>query len=160
MAVNVTSRAASQLSPAEQRAAYEEEGYLVFPELLDAMELGTLRTALEDVLRESEGLTGTNDKFSITRTDDDGYSVRRIFDPIARHDAFRDLVLKAPAPSLAEAPVQLLLMNAAIDLMPAFARDMHGLTRPMLPPVVRAATFGIAGTIRWAFAGEQYRKAN
>lgn len=77
-----------------------------------------------------------------------------------RTRAFRDLVLKAPAPSLAEAPVQLLLMNAAIDLMPAFARDMHGLTRPMLPPVVRAATFGIAGTIRWAFAGEQYRKAN
>jgi uncharacterized protein (DUF2236 family) len=77
-----------------------------------------------------------------------------------RTRAFRDLVLKAPAPSLAEAPVQVLLMNAAIDLMPAFARDMHGLTRPMLPPVVRAATFGIAGTIRWAFAGEQYRKAN
>jgi len=77
-----------------------------------------------------------------------------------RTRAFRDLVLKAPPKSLAEAPVQLLLMNAAVDLMPAFARDMHGLTRPMLPPVVRGATFGIARTIRWAFAGEQYRKAH
>ena len=77
-----------------------------------------------------------------------------------RTRAFRDLVLKAPAPSLAEAPVQRLLMNAAVDLMPAFARDMHGLTRPMLPPVVRGATFGVARTIRWAFAGEQYRKAH
>jgi len=50
-------------------------------------------------------------------------------------------------------------MNAAVDLMPAFAREMHGLSRPMLPPVVRGATYGIARTIRWAFAGEQYRKA-
>lgn len=75
-----------------------------------------------------------------------------------RTRAFRDLVLKAPAPSLAEAPVQLLLMNAAVDLMPAFAREMHGLARPMLPPVVRGATFGIARTLRWAFAGERYRR--
>jgi ectoine hydroxylase-related dioxygenase (phytanoyl-CoA dioxygenase family) len=92
MAVNVTSRPANELSPAEQRSYYEEEGYLVFPELLDATELETLRTALADVLRESEGLTETNDKFSITRTDDGAYSVRRIFDPIARHEAFRNLV--------------------------------------------------------------------
>ena len=75
-----------------------------------------------------------------------------------RTRAFRDLVLKAPAPSITEAPVQRLLMNAAVDLMPDFARDMHGLSRPVLPPVVRGATFGIARTIRWAFAGEHYRK--
>ena len=73
---------------------------------------------------------------------------------------FRDLVLKAPAASLAETPVQLLLMNAAVDLMPEFAREMHGLARPILPPVVRGATFGVARAIRWAFAGEHYRKAN
>lgn len=75
-----------------------------------------------------------------------------------RSRAFRDLVLKAPAPSFSEAPVQRLLMNAAVDLMPDFARRMHGLSRPMLPPMVRGATFGIASTIRWAFAGENYRK--
>ena len=45
-----------------------------------------------------------------------------------RTRAFRELVLKAPAPSLAEAPVQLLLMNAAVDVMPDFARRMHGST--------------------------------
>lgn len=72
--------------------------------------------------------------------------------------AFRDLVLEAPARSLAEIPVQTLLMKAAVDLMPAFARDMHRLSRPMLPPALRGATFGVAQTIRWAFAGEQYRK--
>ena len=70
---------------------------------------------------------------------------------------FRDMVLNAPARSLAEAPVQSLLMNAAVDLMPEFARAMHGLRAPALPPVVRGATFGIAQTLRWAFAGERYR---
>ena len=74
-----------------------------------------------------------------------------------RSRAFRDLVLKAPAPSLGEAPVQKLIMSAAVDLMPPFAREMHGLSRPMLQPVVRGATFGLAETIRWAFAGEKYR---
>ncbi len=71
---------------------------------------------------------------------------------------FRDLVLEAPVRSIAEAPVQSLLMNAAVDLMPAFARDMHGLTRPLLSPLIRGGTFGIASTIRWAFAGERYRR--
>jgi uncharacterized protein (DUF2236 family) len=80
--------------------------------------------------------------------------------PDDRSRAFRDLVLKTPAPSLGEAPVQKLLMNAAVDLMPDFARRMHGLSRPILPPVVRGATFGIASTIRWAFAGEKYRKTH
>lgn len=77
-----------------------------------------------------------------------------------RTRAFRDLVLKAPAKSLGEAPVRLLLTNAAVDLMPRFAREMHGLARPLAPPFVRGATFGIAQTIRWAFAGERYRKSH
>ena len=75
-----------------------------------------------------------------------------------RTRAFRDLVLNAPARSMREAPVQRLLMNAAVDLMPDFARSMHGLSRPALRPLVRGATLGIAGTIRWAFAGENYRR--
>lgn len=84
------------------------------------------------------------------------------FQPELRADdrsrEFRDLVLNAPAPSLKEASVQLVLMNAAVDLMPDFARRLHGLSRPALPPIVRGATLGIASTLRWAFAGEQYRK--
>ena len=77
-----------------------------------------------------------------------------------RSRAFRGLVLKAPAPSLGEAPVQKLIMSAAVDLMPPFARRMHGLSAPILPPMVRGATFGLARTIRWAFAGENYRPAH
>jgi uncharacterized protein (DUF2236 family) len=74
-----------------------------------------------------------------------------------RTRAVRDLVLKAPPPTLAEAPVQSLLMKAAVDLMPRFAREMHGLARPFLPSVVRGATQGVAHTLRWAFAGDHYR---
>ena len=85
----------------------------------------------------------------------------RQFRPELRADertrAFRDLVLKAPPSSLAEVPVQKLLMNASVDLMPAFAREMHGLSGPALPPIIRGATLGIAQTLRWAFAGENYR---
>jgi len=77
-----------------------------------------------------------------------------------RSRAFRDLVLSAPAPSLSEVAVQALLMNAAVDLMPDFARKMHGLTSPMLPPIVRGATFGLASTLRWAFEGERYRASH
>src|SRR5690349_6848330 len=40
----VHGRPAHALTPAEQRAAYEEDGYLVFPELLDASELAALRS--------------------------------------------------------------------------------------------------------------------
>ena len=72
----------------------------------------------------------------------------------ARTAAFRELVLRAPAQNLSEVPLQRLLMAAAVDLMPQWARAMHGL-RPFpaaLPPV-RAATLGLAGTLRWAFAG-------
>jgi hypothetical protein len=55
--------------------------------------------------------------------------------------------------------VQALLMSAAVDLMPPFAREMHGLSRPVMPPIVRGATFGVAQAIRWAFAGERHRKS-
>jgi hypothetical protein len=48
-------------------------------------------------------------------------------------------------------------MNAAVDLMPDFARQMHGLSRPLALRMVRGATYGIAETLRWAFAGERYR---
>jgi hypothetical protein len=43
-------------------------------------------------------------------------------------------------------------MQAAIDLLPAWARRMHGLQTPALSrPLVRAGTLGVARTVRWAF---------
>ena len=64
-------------------------------------------------------------------------------------------IVTTPAPgNLRVAPVQGLLAQAAVDLLPDWARTMHGLRRSVLArPAVDAATFGIAGAMRWAFAG-------
>jgi phytanoyl-CoA hydroxylase len=122
---HVVSRHANDLSPAEQRAYYEEQGYLVFPQLLDSAELGNLRTALAEVLHDADGLTETNDKFSITRTDDGGFSVRRIFDPIAWHAAFRDLVLNPKILDVVENLIgpNIQLHHTKLNLKPPSSRE-------------------------------------
>ena len=62
------------------------------------------------------------------------------------------LVLNQPAANRMTEPLQALTMQAAIDLLPDWARRMHGLAPPALGrPLVRAGTTGIARTIRWAF---------
>ncbi len=62
------------------------------------------------------------------------------------------LVLTAPPPNWMAAPVQALGMHAAIDLLPDWARRMHGLSTPALGvPIVRVGTIGLAWTLRWAF---------
>jgi uncharacterized protein (DUF2236 family) len=63
------------------------------------------------------------------------------------------LVLAQRASSIAVAPVQALTFGAAVDLLPDWARRMHGLPRSRLAlPLVRAGTSGIARTLRWAFS--------
>lgn len=123
-----------RMSRADQDIYFAESGEIA--RLLDADPVPRTRAEAEKLIRQFRGEL---------RADD-------------RSRAFRDLVLNAPAPSLGEAPVQKLVMTAAVDLMPPFAREMHGLERPLLPPIVRGATFGVAQTIRWAFAGETYRQ--
>jgi uncharacterized protein (DUF2236 family) len=123
------------MSRADQDRYFAESGEIA--RLLDADPVPPSRAAAERLIRDFRGEL---------RSD-------------ARTRAFRDLVLKVPARSLAEAPVQSLLTNAAVDLLPDFARDMHGLARPLLSPLVRRGTYGIASTIRWAFAGERYRRS-
>jgi uncharacterized protein (DUF2236 family) len=123
------------MSRSDQDRYFAESGEIA--RLLDADPVPRTRSAAERLIGEFK---------SELRADD-------------RTRAFRDLVLKAPSQSIAAAPVQRLLMRASVDLMPGFARKMHGLERPLAPPIVRGATFGIAGTLRWAFAGERYRRA-
>jgi uncharacterized protein (DUF2236 family) len=49
-------------------------------------------------------------------------------------------------------PLQALAMQAAIDLLPEWARRMHGLSAPAYgAPLLRAGMFGVAQTLRWAF---------
>src|SRR5204863_8261136 len=79
------------LAPAEQKAFYEERGYILHPDLLNQDELATLRAALAEVLEESSGLTESNDKFSVTRGVDGNYHVRRVFSPTLHHKAFYDM---------------------------------------------------------------------
>ena len=62
------------------------------------------------------------------------------------------MVLDQPAPNLAVKPFQMLTFHAAVDLLPDWARRMHGLSGPgFATPAVRIGTGGIAGTLRWAF---------
>jgi len=61
------------------------------------------------------------------------------------------LVLTNPPSNWIVAPVQVLGMHAAIDLLPDWARRVHGISNPALAvPVVRAGTLGMARTLRWA----------
>ncbi|MGG5808764.1 oxygenase MpaB family protein [Falsiroseomonas sp. CW058] len=61
------------------------------------------------------------------------------------------LILSQPAPHRLAEPLQAVAMGASIDLLPDWARRMHGLPAPARP-LVRAGTLGIARTLRWAFA--------
>ena len=63
------------------------------------------------------------------------------------------LVLDQKPATQAIAPMQALTMQAGVDLLPEWARAMHGFAGPgIAAPLVRAGTFGIASTLRWAFA--------
>jgi uncharacterized protein (DUF2236 family) len=63
------------------------------------------------------------------------------------------LVLGQRPPSLSAMPIQAMTFPAAVDLLPGWAREMHGLSGPTFTrPLVRAGTTGLARTLRWAFA--------
>jgi len=63
------------------------------------------------------------------------------------------LVLDQRAPNPRVEPFQAMTLNAGVDLLPGWAQRMHGREVPALRrPLVRAGTFGIARTLRWAFA--------
>ena len=76
----------------EQQAFYEEQGYLVFPELLTLTELATLRAALAELRQQAATLPEPNRHFVIAEGDDGEKHLLRIAHPIAYHQAFYDLV--------------------------------------------------------------------
>ncbi len=62
------------------------------------------------------------------------------------------LVLNQHARHRVAEPIQMLTMQAAVDLLPPWARRMHGLSEPLFSRgLVRAGTLGMARTLRWAF---------
>jgi len=69
----------------------------------------------------------------------------------ARTRDVANLVLRQAARHRLAEPMQALTMQAGVDLLPDWARRLHGLPAPILPPLVRSGTLGIARTLRWAF---------
>lgn len=67
------------------------------------------------------------------------------------------LILKQQGNHAITTPVQMLLSRAAIDLLPPWAADMHGL-RVVGRPAVSAGTTGVARMLRWAFSGASNRR--
>ena len=64
------------------------------------------------------------------------------------------IVLGQRPERLAALPVQAVTFQAAVDLLPDWARGMHGLAGSRLAaPLVGAGTLGLARTLRWAFRG-------
>lgn len=71
------------------------------------------------------------------------------------HEVAR-LVLHQQPPTSAAMPVQRMTMEAAMDLLPDWARAMHALpTRHLGKAAVRLSTAMVASTLRWAFAGDR-----
>jgi uncharacterized protein (DUF2236 family) len=62
------------------------------------------------------------------------------------------LVLTGPAPSIMLEPLRMITTQAALELLPAWARRMHGMSEPSLDRwLVRFSTLGLAQTLRWIF---------
>ena len=63
------------------------------------------------------------------------------------------LVLTQPARRRVAEPFQALTLQAGVDLLPTWARRLHGLRNPAIGrPLLRIGTLGVARTLRWAFA--------
>jgi uncharacterized protein (DUF2236 family) len=71
----------------------------------------------------------------------------------ARTREVAGIVMRQKARRAVAQPLQSLTMQAAVDLLPDWARRMHGLSgSPMVAaPLVRAGTLGVARTLRWVF---------
>lgn len=62
------------------------------------------------------------------------------------------IVLGQKPDRLGAMPVQAVTFQAAVDLLPGWAKAMHGFTGSGLAePLVNAGTLGLARTLRWAF---------
>lgn len=63
------------------------------------------------------------------------------------------LLLNPPVQNLAFIPLQRISAQAAVDILPRWARRMHNLSSSKLGrPIVRGGTAGLAGLLRWAFS--------
>lgn len=81
--------------------------------------------------------------------------VRPVLRADARTAAARRAVLGQKPPSAAMGPFQALTFQAGIDLLPGWARAMHGFDASRLGrPLLRAGAGGLAATVRWAMRAQ------
>lgn len=60
-------------------------------------------------------------------------------------------LIRQPSPSLLSAPVNAVMMQAGVDLMPRWAARMHGLDVPVMgKPALRIGALGVGRLMRWA----------
>jgi uncharacterized protein (DUF2236 family) len=70
----------------------------------------------------------------------------------ARTVEVANLILHPPASNRVAAWPGRLAAQAGVDLLPGWARVLHGLSSsPLEIPLIRASTLGVAQTLRWAF---------
>src|SRR5215218_1196191 len=150
---------ATQMSPAEQKAFYDEQGYVVHPDLLNRDELAVLRAALDEVLEEAKGLTDNTEKFSVKRGEDGEYHVRRIFNPIAHHKAFNDLLYHPRLLDAVEALIgpNIQLHHSKLNLKPPSSREARFEWHQDYPylPALELRPGGRAGPHRRGDEGER-----
>ncbi len=92
----------------------------------------------------------------VPRTRGEARDLVRAMRPGLRHDGrtreVMGILRNQPTTSFISGSFQALTMQAAVDLLPGWARRLHGLDNPVMArPLVRAGTFGVAQTLRWAF---------
>lgn len=114
------------------------------------------RTDQDRYVAEMARIAGPLGVDPIPHTRAEAEAIRAAMRPQLRVDGrTRDVagvLLGQPAPSIAARPFQAITMQAAIDLLPGWARTMHGFEQPGVGlPLLRASTFGVASTLRWAF---------
>jgi phytanoyl-CoA hydroxylase len=114
---------ATQQTAAEQKAFYDEQGYLVFPQLLDEAELADLRTALADVLQQAADLTEPNKHFIVAPGDDGQEHLIRVHHPISYHRTFYDLVFNPKIVDVVETLIgpNIQLRHTALNMKPPSA---------------------------------------
>ncbi|MFN8523677.1 MAG: phytanoyl-CoA dioxygenase family protein [Chloroflexota bacterium] len=117
--------AATSMAPSAQKALYDEQGYIIHPDLLTPAEVAKLRAALAEVLEESKGLTENNEKFSITKGDDGNHYVRRIFNPIKQHQVFAEMATHPKILDAVEALIgpNIQLHHSKLNLKPPTSRE-------------------------------------
>lgn len=116
-----------QTTPIQQdlealRRSYDDQGYAVLPTFLEESELAELRRSLAEVVAEADDLPDPNPRFAYS------YSlgspkqryVKRVFDPIERHEVFRQLVFHSRILDVVEAIVgpDITLQQTKLNLKP------------------------------------------